>query len=68
LLQIVLTSLRESFVGPFLRFCDGDWHSLEVVQTKEKIHFRLDEFSKVVAIPDDSEVQKITIGSISKGN
>jgi hypothetical protein len=28
----------------------------------------LDEFSKVVAIPNDSEVQKVTIGSVSKGN
>ena len=41
---------------------------IKVVQTKEKIHFRLDEFSKVVAIPNDSEIEKVTIGSVSKGN
>jgi hypothetical protein len=56
-------------VGPQLRLCDGAWHFAELSQSNEKIHFRLDEFSKTIGTssPKSNEILKITVGASNTG-
>ena len=68
-LQIVVSSSKENLLGPQLRLCDGSWHFAELIQSKEKVHFRLDEFSKTVSGSNLglNEISKNTIGATGKG-
>ena len=64
-----MTSSRDNFVGPTLPLCDGDWHSVEVSVTRDKLHFRCDEFIKSISVfSPDPEVQLVSIGATAKGN
>jgi len=63
-----VTSSRDNFIGPTLSLCDGDWHSVEFSVTRDKLHFRCDEFTKSVSgFSTDDNVQLVTIGATSKG-
>ena len=66
--QIVLTSAKENFVGPQLRLCDSAWHFAELSHSKDKIHFRLDEFSKAISVSSQIEILQVTLGASAKGN
>ena len=60
-----MTSPENSLVGPVLPLCDGDWHSLEITQTKDKLHFRLDEFVKTISV--SGPIQHVAVGSLQRG-
>jgi hypothetical protein len=67
-MKIVLTSKRDKFVGPQLRLCDGSWHALELTGAREKLHIRLDEFSRTISVSSQVDIQQMTLGALSKGS